>query len=145
MNGPFDSKLNAENYCEELDITNPYGKISCLVLYLYSMELGVPPLYSEINRVSREMDMKFLQMLGPFIKALGIVTASSERNREEIDQITPGETFGGLENNLSGIFLLFRGAQAQGKCIEDYKKVCYVPNSECQPMKVKLPGSSSCS
>lgn len=85
MNGPFDSKLNAESYSEELDTTNPYGKISCLVLYIYSMELGVPPLYAEVNRVSREMDMKFLQMLGPYVKALGIVTASSERNREDFD------------------------------------------------------------
>ena len=40
---------NSEHYFSDLDIHNPYGKISCLVLYLYSMEIGTPPLYTEIN------------------------------------------------------------------------------------------------
>ena len=118
MNGPFDSKLNTENYYAEHDTTNPYGKISCLVLYLYSMEIGIPPLYAEVNRISREMDMKYLRILGPFIKVLGIVTATSERNREDFDQITPGETFGGVEHNLSGVFLLFRGAPSRMDTIQ---------------------------
>ena len=40
----------------DLDLSNPYGKLSCLILYLYSMELGNPPLYYEINRICRAMD-----------------------------------------------------------------------------------------
>ena len=39
-----------------LGIHNPYSKITCLVIYLYSMELGYPPLYAELARVSRDLD-----------------------------------------------------------------------------------------
>lgn len=38
----------------ELGFKNPYSKISCLISYLYSMELGTPQLYAEVNRVARE-------------------------------------------------------------------------------------------
>ena len=62
----------------DLDLTNPYSKMTCLILYLYSMELGQPPLYYEINRITRARDNKFLLTLGPYIRALGIVTACSE-------------------------------------------------------------------
>ena len=40
----------------DLDIVNPYGAVACWVLQLYSMELGSPPLYMELNRASREID-----------------------------------------------------------------------------------------
>ena len=40
-----------------LGIDGPYSKVSCLILYLYSMELGSPPLYYEANRVARDMDL----------------------------------------------------------------------------------------
>ena len=66
---------------EDRDLSNPYGAITCMVLYLYSMEFGSPPLYYEINRVCRARDKSKLQTLGPYIKALGIVTACSEKNR----------------------------------------------------------------
>ena len=42
--------------CSDMCITNPYSKVSCLILYLYSMELGSPPLYSVINQVCRTMN-----------------------------------------------------------------------------------------
>ena len=54
----------------ELGLENPYSKATCILLYLYSMELGTPPLYSELNRVSREMDTRQLNDLGPIQKAL---------------------------------------------------------------------------
>ena len=38
----------------DLSLDNPYSPVSCWVLYLYSMELGSPPLYMELNRASRE-------------------------------------------------------------------------------------------
>lgn len=38
---------------DELSLQNPYSKASCLILYLYSMELGDPPLYAEVNRICR--------------------------------------------------------------------------------------------
>lgn len=40
----------------ELGLSNPYSKVTCLIMQLYSMEIGSPPLYSEINRMAREMD-----------------------------------------------------------------------------------------
>ena len=46
----------ALNLKDDLDLGNPYSKITCLVLYLYSMELGQPPLYAELTRVSRDLD-----------------------------------------------------------------------------------------
>ena len=35
-------------------ITNPYSKASCLLMQLYSMEIGSPQLYADVNRVSRD-------------------------------------------------------------------------------------------
>ena len=41
------------NTKSDLDLWNPYSPVACWVLYLYSMELGSPPLYMELNRASR--------------------------------------------------------------------------------------------
>ena len=41
------------NSKSDLALYNPYGAVACWVLYLYSMELGSPPLYSELNRAAR--------------------------------------------------------------------------------------------
>ena len=79
-----------KNKEHELNLANPYGKMSSLVVYLYSMELGSPPLYHEINRVCRSMDKAYLLTLGPYIRALGNVTAFSESNRYAEDKIPTG-------------------------------------------------------
>ena len=57
----------------DLDLENPYGPVACWMLYLYSMELGSPPLYLELNRAAREMDKTKLPQLGKFALALGFV------------------------------------------------------------------------
>ena len=36
-----------------LGLSNPYSKASCLLMQLYSMEIGSPQLYAEANRVAR--------------------------------------------------------------------------------------------
>ena len=36
-----------------LGLENPYSKASCMLIQLYSMEIGSPQLYSEANRVAR--------------------------------------------------------------------------------------------
>lgn len=41
---------------EDLCLRNPYSKITCFILYLYSMEFGQVPLYAELNRASQLMD-----------------------------------------------------------------------------------------
>ena len=58
----------------ELGLEEPYSKATCLILYLYSMELGDPPLYAELNRVARDMDLTQLKNLGPIQKTLGLIT-----------------------------------------------------------------------
>lgn len=109
-----------QDYCnspdEDLDITNPYGKMTCLILYIYSLELGSPPLYSIINKIIRDSDLKNLTMLGPYIKSLGVVTFYAERKRYQSDQIKSGYFLNKWEPyNFLGIFLVFRGAQIDQK------------------------------
>lgn len=69
-NDPFANK--------DLNLHNPHGKMTCLILNLYTMELGMPPLYAEVNRVCRNMDLTQLTNLGPFIRALNQVTDDAE-------------------------------------------------------------------
>ena len=59
--------MNWNKNDQVLGLCNPYSKVTCLILYLYSMELGMPQLYSEVNRVSRDMDLNYLKELGPYI------------------------------------------------------------------------------
>ena len=77
MLGDFNHDKNSKTD-KILGLSNPYSKITCLVLYLYSMELGNPPLYAEANRVARDMDLSYLKELGPFVCALGRITLFSE-------------------------------------------------------------------
>lgn len=99
---------------EELGLHNPYSKVTCFTLYLYSLELGTPPLYSEANRVARDMDLSLLKELGPFLRALHEVTYGAEYNRDPEDKIKTGEMIekneGGIKYNIAGSFLLWRGA-----------------------------------
>ena len=101
-----------------LGLGNPYSKVSCLILYLYSMELGSPQLYAEANRVARDMDLDYLKELGPFLKALSEVTFYSEYNKT--DKVTPGNKLGGSSWNMSGSFLLFRGAPMKDEWVNPY-------------------------
>ena len=58
----------------DIGVSNPYSRISCFVVKLYSMEIGIPPLYSEVNRVTREMDLTILKEIGPFVRLLSKIT-----------------------------------------------------------------------
>ena len=62
MHGHHNDSLRNDH---EIGLCYPYSKVVCFVIYLYSMELGTPPLYAELNRVAREMDMSQLTNLGP--------------------------------------------------------------------------------
>ena len=74
----------------ELGLENPYSKVTCFILYLYSMELGSPPLYAELNRVAREMDFTQLDNLGPILKCLERICKWAEHERNEDDKIKTG-------------------------------------------------------
>ena len=98
---------------DDLDLSNPYGAVACWVLSVYSMELGNPPFYAEFNKTCRDMDTTRLKQFGPFAYALLLVCARAERKKKMEDMIPTGESFGGAVDNLSGCFLLWRGAQMQ--------------------------------
>ena len=89
-----------------------------LILYLYSLELGSPPLYAEANRVARDMDLTYLKELGPYVKALGAITFFSEIYKKEKE--TPGQELGNLRYNMAGSFLLFRGAYMKNEWVLPY-------------------------
>lgn len=107
----IDSNSNQSN--KQLDICNPYSLITCLILYLYSMELGSPPLYAEINRVTRTMDTSQLRALGPFAQAFSQIINSVSHYFEEDDQGTTGFSLyhrqGGVEENIGGIYMVYNG------------------------------------
>lgn len=98
---------------DENSLDDPYSKATRLVTYLFSLEFGLPPLYSEVNRVCRTKDKSLLRHLGPYIRALTTVCLEAEKNKQE--KITTGiqilKQVGGNEFNPAGIFLLFKGAQ----------------------------------
>lgn len=37
---------------DELCLTNPYSRITCFLIYLYSLEFGSPTLYAELSRAA---------------------------------------------------------------------------------------------
>ena len=103
-----------EDYDAELCLINPYSRVTCFILYLYSLEFGDPPLYTEINQVGRTMDSSLLETLGPFASALAKITYCAESGREDYDRIKTGETIyedknNGVDFNIAGAFLLWRG------------------------------------
>lgn len=85
------------DYEPELDLSNPYSKASCLILQLYSMELGYPQLYAEANRVAREMDKSLLYELGPFLCALSRITLHAEKGKMKHDKILTGKFLKGVD------------------------------------------------
>lgn len=98
----------------EIGLHNPYSKVSCFVLYIYSMEFGDPPLYAEANNAARDMRYELIPYLGPYIKVLGEISARAEAGRDDDDKIKTGKYLeqqeGGVANNIGEIFLLWRGA-----------------------------------
>ena len=94
------------------------------------MELGEPQLYAEVNRVARDLDHKSLKELGPFIKALGVISLRAQHFKSHDDLIKTGQMYESNElkdncdkyldfenvdllkpgaKNMAGSFLLFRG------------------------------------
>lgn len=103
-----------------IGLCNPYSKVTCFILYLYSMELGNPPLYIEANRVARDQDYSHLKELGPFLKALCHIIFWSEQFKRPSDKVTPGKEISKTGQNIEGSFLLFRGAQMKTTWLKPY-------------------------
>lgn len=83
------------------------------------------------------MDLKYLADFGPYIKALNLITAIAEAMKDKKDRIKPGIDIGGLDRNLSGTFLLFRGAPMMNDWITPYENAV-------KRKYIRLPGSNSC-
>ena len=97
-----------------LGINNSRSLATCMILYLYSMELGGgAPLYAELNRVLREKQEKYLEQLGPMAQALKEICQWADENKrwEEKGGLTTGEKFSEKWDNLSGCFLIWKGAR----------------------------------
>ena len=113
----------------ELGLLNPYSKITCFLVFLYSMEFGAPPLYAELNRVARVMDVSQILNLGPYARALSVITLDAERGRKSGDKMTPGtyyeEKEGGIECNMEGIFMMYRGASMKEEWLAPYRQNLY--------------------
>lgn len=77
----FDEPLELKSGIE-LSIVNPYSKVSCLLVQMFSMELGSPPLYAEANRVSRDMDYTHFKELGPYLKVVSKITELAEGRKD---------------------------------------------------------------
>lgn len=88
------------------------------------MELGFPPLYAELNRVSRDMELTHLEYLGPIQKAMDVITLSAERERTDDDKIKTGADIkyelGGVYSNMAGVYLLFRGVKMKDEWLQPW-------------------------
>ena len=87
VKGSNDQMNEVPNLRKPLNLRNPYGPIVCFIVYLYSMEFGNPPLYSDLNRAARQRDSSFLGNLGGYARALSKISELSENFREEFDKI----------------------------------------------------------
>ena len=86
------------------------------------MELGTPALYSEANRVARDMDETHLKTLGPFLNALWHVISFAEKERPIHDKIPTGTIINQkIEHNMGGAFLLWRGTQLLEEWLAKYE------------------------
>ena len=96
----------------------------------------------------RSVDLSLLEQLGPYIKALAVITARGQKNRRADDVVRTGkqmleEPEGlssrlGVDLNLAGAFLLWRGAPMRNEWIEPYV-------NQVGRGIVYMAGNSSCS
>ena len=74
----------------ELNFKDPHSRISNFLVYLYTIEFGSPPLYTEANRCAREMDLSLLDELGPFCHGLYFVTMWAEKGKSAGERLAYG-------------------------------------------------------
>ena len=104
----FNKPMNHSSDDPKLGLSNPYSIATMLILYMYSIEIGTPQLYAEANRVSRTLDYNLIKELGPFLKALSVITLRSEKFKNEGEFIKTGKMIDPfLRCNMLGSFLLF--------------------------------------
>jgi len=129
---------NHVNFHSDDNLFNPYAKAVYVLLSLYSMEFGKPPLYQMLYLAAKTQDMFYLDSLGPFAYALALVTHAAEDYRLADDKILSGYELGYDKalGYFEGVFVAFRGAFMEPKLIEAYRE-------RAQKGKVGLPGYTS--
>ena len=85
------------------------------------MELGQPPLYAEVNRITRDLDMTEMEHLGPYINVLYHVISNGEKGKVADDKIMTGKMIGGVEQNFAGSFLTWTGAPMKEEWITPFE------------------------
>lgn len=86
----WDQELNESWNDQELGINNPYSKIACLIIYLYSIDFGTQPIYAEVNRAIKDMEVAYVMELGPYLKALSAICDKAELNKSQTERIPIG-------------------------------------------------------
>ena len=67
------------------------------------------------------MDTNYLKELGPFLRALAVISLRVEHFKKPDDIIKTGKMlFRFNKNNMNGSFLLFRGAEMMPQWIDPY-------------------------
>lgn len=109
---PLKEAQDDENgFNSDSNFCNPYSKITCLILYLLSMDLGSPPLYHTLNKANREMNESMLEKVGPLARGIGKILINAELYRKDKDKIEPGFKSEGVDMNMAGAFIVFKGAR----------------------------------
>ena len=147
--------FNDEEDDGDLGLSNPYSRISCFVLYLYTLEYGEPSLAQDLSRVARTKDDTMIRSLGPYAQALRKITSEAEAHRDADDKIESGtiiqQKLNGVDWNIAGAFFLWKGTFLSEDTIRSYEKNLYTgkikdgvydgKSIKGNPLFVNLPGN----
>ena len=75
---------------KEFGVENPYSKAVCFLMYLYSMEVGDPTLYAELNKAVRSSDPAQVDTFGTIAMAMEVFMVFCEGKKKKDDHITTG-------------------------------------------------------
>jgi len=95
------------------ELWNPENIFVKVLFYLYSME---PPLYGQLSKASREMDMSKIDTLGPFARALlEVLGGGNNVEKKRKDALKRGKEIGssGPLGRFSQSFIVFRGVKME--------------------------------
>ena len=117
--------LKGEDVDEPLttdELWNPENIFVKILFYLYSME---PPLYGQLSKASREMNMRKLDTLGPFARTLlEVLGGGNNIDKKRKDTLMRGKENGskGPLGHFSQCFIVFRGVKMVDDELFDYYK-----------------------
>jgi len=100
--------------------TNPDSIAVRLILWLFTIE---PSFYTELNEACHQMDLKKLEELGPFARAVHLVLNYAGKNR--LNKVPCGidDEYGEFDphGSFSRSFLLFRGCSLKKEWVNEWR------------------------